>query len=66
MLIVGFFSVSPWCIIAGAEISTMGVKLILSANVDLSSINDKKLSICVSVHPELPAPAIKPSTSVLV
>ena len=46
---VEFFNVSPWCIIVGAEISTIGVKLILSANVDLSSFNDKKLSIYVSV-----------------
>ena len=49
ILIVDFFNVSPWCIIVGAEISTMGVKLILSVNVDLSSFYDKKLSICVSV-----------------
>ena len=42
----------------------MGVKLILSVNVALSSFNDKKLSICVSVYPP-PAP-INPSASVLV
>ena len=46
---VEFFNVKPECIIVGAEISTMDVKLILSVSVDLSSFNDKKLSICVSV-----------------
>ena len=67
MLTVELFNVNPECIIVGAEISTTGVKLNLRVNVDLSSFNDEKLSIVVSVYPELlPAPAIKPSTSVLI